>query len=73
MIVAYRSRIAALVRDAKAAGELAPDCDAALTPILFIGAIQGLVIDASLMGDDARMNRRARRALRMLLDGLRAR
>jgi AcrR family transcriptional regulator len=71
MIVAYRKRIAALVREAKAAGELAPACDTALAPILFIGAIQGLVIDASLTGDETRMNRRARPALRVLLDGLR--
>jgi AcrR family transcriptional regulator len=71
MILAYRKRIAALVREAKAAGELPPELDAALAPVLFIGAVQGLAIDASLTGGEARMIRRARPALRVLIDGLR--
>jgi hypothetical protein len=71
MIGGYRKRILSLVREAKRAGELAPDVDVALAPVLFIGAVQGLVIHASLAGEPALMNRRARPAFRVLLDGWR--
>jgi TetR/AcrR family transcriptional regulator len=73
LIAAYGKRIVALVREAKAAGHLTPDLDATLAPVLFIGAVQGLVIHASLAGDETLMNRRARRVFRLLLDGFRER
>lgn len=69
----YGGRIGKLVREAKAAGQLSPDLDAALAAVLFIGAVQGLVIDASLAGDAKLMNRRARRVFGLLVDGYRGR
>lgn len=71
MVAAYRRRIVTLVREAKAAGALAQDLDVALAPVLFIGAVQGLVIHASLAGDERVMNRRARQVFRLLVDGYR--
>jgi len=71
MITRYRRRLASLLRDAKRSGDIAPDVDASLASLLFIGAVQGLVVDAALAGDPAFMNRRAPRAFRLLVDGFR--
>jgi AcrR family transcriptional regulator len=71
MIGDYRRRIEALMRTARTAGELAPDLDVALAPVMFIGAMQGLVIQASLAGDAGAVSRRAPGAWRLLLDGYR--
>jgi AcrR family transcriptional regulator len=71
MIARYRARLGRLFRAASAAGELPLDLDAALASVLFIGAVQGLVIDAALAGNDAAMSRRAAPTFRLLLDGYR--
>lgn len=71
MITEYRQRLTLLFKDAKAAGELPADLDVALAPVLFIGAVQGLVIQAALVGDETAMLKRARRLLPLLLDGYR--
>jgi TetR/AcrR family transcriptional regulator len=71
MVGGYRSRLSALFESAKAAGELPPSLDAALAAVLFIGAVQGLVIDATLRDDAARLTRAARRMYALLLDGWR--
>ena len=71
MIEAYRRRLAGLFAQARAVGELPPDLDAALAPVTFIGAVQGLVIEASLGGDEAEMVERARRVFPLLVDGYR--
>jgi TetR/AcrR family transcriptional regulator len=73
MITSYRKRLASLFADAKAAGELPADLDANLAPVLFIGAVQGLVIQSALAGDEAGMTRRARHLVPLLLDGYRGR
>lgn len=73
MITGYRQRLKQLFAQAKAAGELRDDLDAALASVLFIGAVQGLVIQASLADDEAAMVRRARKMLPLLLDGYRGR
>ena len=73
MISAYRQRLTLLFRQAKAAGELPRDLDATLAPVSFIGAVQGLVIEASLAGDEKAMVKRARKLLPLLLDGYRGR
>ena len=73
MIASYRQRLTLLFRQAKAAGELPRDLDATLAPVSFIGAVQGLVIEASLAGDEAGMLKRARKLLPLLLDGYRGR
>ena len=73
MITSYHQRLSLLFTQAKAAGELPRDLDATLAPVSFIGAVQGLVIEASLAGDEAGMARRARKLLPLLLDGYRGR
>src|SRR5512143_3754081 len=67
MISAYRQRFTLLFTEARAAGELPRDLDATLAPVSFIGAVQGLVIEASLAGDEAGMARRARTLWPILL------
>ncbi len=71
MIGAYRKRLAKLFEQAKAAGELSGDLDCALATVLFIGAVQGLVVQASLSGNPASMSKRARQLLALLVDGFR--
>jgi AcrR family transcriptional regulator len=71
MVGGYRTRLAALFDAAKAAGELPPSLDTALAAVLFIGAVQGLVIDATLRHDGARIARGARPLFAMLLRGWR--
>jgi len=73
MITGYRQRLQQLFAQAKAAGELPGDLDTALASVLFIGAVQGLVIQASLGGDEAAMAKRARKLLPLLFDGYRGR
>lgn len=69
MITAYRKRLALLFKHAKAAGELPADLDPGLAATLFIGAVQGLVIQAALAGTEAGMMKRARRLFPLLLHG----
>jgi len=73
MVSGYRERLALLFAEAKVAGELAADLDSALAPVLFIGAVQGLVIESALAGDESGMMKRARRMFPLLLDGYRGR
>lgn len=73
MIANYRQRLVQLFTQAKSAGELPADLDAALAAMLFIGAVQGLVLQASLAGDEAAMVKRARKLWPILLDGYRGR
>ncbi|MCC7327191.1 MAG: TetR/AcrR family transcriptional regulator [Burkholderiales bacterium] len=73
MVAAYSKRLTLLFTQAKAAGELPSDLDSTLAPILFIGAVQGLVIQSALAGDEAAMTRRARQMFRLLLHGYRGR
>jgi AcrR family transcriptional regulator len=72
-IGAYRKRLMQLFTQARARGEVAPDLHAGLASVLFIGAVQGLVIEASLAGSEARMASRARKTFALLLDGYRGR
>lgn len=72
MINDYRDRLAALFREAKAAGELPRSLDARIAPIVLIGAVQSLVIQASIAGDERGMRASARRIFPLLLDGYRA-
>ncbi len=73
MITTYSKRLASLFTQAKAAGELPADLDATLAPVLFIGAVQGLVIQSALAGDEAAMTKRARQLFPLLLHGYRGR
>ena len=73
MITGYRQRLMQLFAQAKAAGELPRDLDTALAAVLFIGAVQGLVIQAALANDEAAMVKRARSLWPLLLAGYRGR
>jgi AcrR family transcriptional regulator len=73
MVVAYRRRLARLFTQAKAAGELPANLDAALAPVLFLGAIQGLVMQSALVGDEVGMTKRARQLFPLLLHGYQGR
>jgi TetR/AcrR family transcriptional regulator len=68
-IAEYGKRLSLLFKQAKAAGELSADLDTALAPVLLIGAVQSLVIQAALAGNEAGMKRRARQLFPLLLDG----
>jgi len=71
MLTTYRKRLALLFTQAKAAGELPADLDITLAPVLFIGAVQGLVIQSALAGTEAGMMKRARQLLPLMLHGYR--
>ena len=71
MFAAYRKRLASLFTQAKAAGELPADLDSTLAPLLFIGAVQGLLIQSALAGNEATMTKRARQLFPLLLHGYR--
>ena len=71
MVGGYRERLAALFAQAKDAGELPQSLDARVAPVLFIGAVQGLVVLSALDGDDAAIRRRAAALFALLLDGYR--
>lgn len=73
MIAAYRRRLMQLFAQAKAARQLPHDLDTGLAAVLFVGAVQGLVIQASLAGDEAAMVKRARAMWPLLLHGYRGR
>lgn len=67
----YRRRLARLFDEAKREGELPAALDSTLATVLFIGAVQGLVIQASLAGSDASVAKAAQPMLALLLDGYR--
>ena len=71
MVGGYRKRLAALFARAKDAGELPQGLNTEFAPVLFIGAVQGLVVLSALDGDPATIRRRAQAAFALLLDGYR--
>lgn len=74
MIRHYGERLRLLLEAGKAHGELTPELDVDAATVLFVGSIQGLVMQALLAGDVARIRRDApgvfaiyRRGIRSLL------
>ena len=61
MLRRYGKRLRTLIEDGKANGELDPKLDAAAAATMFIGSIQGLVMQALLLGDSKQMRREASR------------
>ncbi|MFA6229786.1 MAG: TetR family transcriptional regulator [Rhodanobacter sp.] len=59
MIRRYGERLSVLMEEGKSAGELDPQLDSAAAATLFIGSIQGLVMQALLAGDTGRMRKNA--------------
>ena len=60
MLQGYGKRLRALIADGRTSGELDPQLDAAAAATLFIGSIQGLVMQALLLGDSKQMRKNAR-------------
>ena len=71
MIGAYRQRLIALLVDAKSAGQLPPTLDEEAAAVLFIGTVQGLVVQATLFRNADGMTAAARRIFPLLLNGFR--
>ena len=59
LIRRYGERLRVLIEDGKRSGELSPKLDTAAAATLFIGSIQGLVMQAMLLGDSKQMRKAA--------------
>lgn len=59
LIARYGERLHRLIEQGKACGELAPELDSAAAATLYIGTIQGLVMQSLLAGDVERIRRDA--------------
>jgi AcrR family transcriptional regulator len=55
----YADRLRAIIREGKAAGDIPSEVDPTAAATLFIGMIQGLVMQSLLAGDVARIRRQA--------------
>lgn len=70
MIRRYRERLRSLIQDGKARGELDPQLDPAAAATLFIGSIQGLIMQALLLGDSQQMRKSAPKAFAIYRRGI---
>ena len=59
MLRRYRERLVTVIEEGKSSGQLAQDCDTASLGTLFIGMIQGLVMQSLLAGDVQLIRREA--------------
>lgn len=66
----YRERLGTLIEQGKAAGELDPCLDTGHAAILFVGTIQGLVMQSMLAGDVQQVRRDAPGAFAILRRGI---
>ena len=71
VVAGYRKRLAELFKQAKDAGQLSADLNETVAPIVFIGAVQGLVIQAALLQNNTAMTNNAPAIFAMLLNGFR--
>lgn len=69
----YRTRVMGLLERGKSDGSLPGDLDAEAAAMLFIGTIQGLVMQAMIAGDFAAMRTMASRVFGIYLKGIGAR
>jgi len=67
----YAERLTALIETGKTAGELATDIDTKAAVALFIGSIQGLIIQALLAGNVKQMRQQADGVFGLYLRGIR--
>ncbi|MCK9540038.1 TetR/AcrR family transcriptional regulator [Dokdonella sp.] len=70
LIGRYGQRLRALIEEGKACGEMDPQLDAAAAATLFIGSIQGLVMQALLSGDSQQMHQSAPAAFAIYRRGI---
>ena len=71
LIRRYGERVRALLAAGQAAGEVAADLDLDAATTLFIGTIQGLVMQSLLAGEPERISREAPAVLAIYLRGIR--
>lgn len=62
----YENRLCALIEEGKSTGEFAPQVDTVAAATLFVGSIQGLVIQSMLTGAPEQMFDEARRVFALL-------
>lgn len=67
----YRERVKGLVRRAKETGQLPSALDEDAAAVLFVGTVQGLVVQSTLFSGTLDMRDAARRVFPLLLDGYR--
>ncbi|MCH2220842.1 MAG: TetR family transcriptional regulator [Dechloromonas sp.] len=70
MVGGYRQRLCDLMKDAKRHGQLPASLDEEAAAVLFIGTVQGLVVQSTLFRGEAGMQSAARRIFPLLLHGL---
>lgn len=71
LVSTYRQRLCVLFAQAKQQGQLPAHLDEQAAATLFIGTIQGLVVQSSLFRGENDMRKAARRIFPLLLDGFR--
>jgi len=71
MVAGYRQRLCGLLNDARHCGQLAADLDEEAAAVLFIGTVQGLVVQSTLFRGEEGMQSAARRIFPLLIHGLR--
>lgn len=67
----YRQRLCGLIIEAKKSGQLSSSLDEEAAAILFVGTVQGLVVQSSLFQGEESMLMAAKRIFPLLLDGFR--
>lgn len=72
LVQSYGERLALLIEAGKASGEVAPEVDTAAAAALFIGTIQGLVMQSLLAGDPQKMRVAAPSAFAIYRRGIRS-
>ncbi len=70
MLRRYGERLRVLIEDGKVSGELDPQLNAASAATLFIGSIQGLVMQALLLGNSKQMRKNARASFAIYRRGI---
>ena len=71
LIQRYGQRLHRLLEAGKAAGEISPTLDTEAAATLFVGTIQGLVMQSLLAGEPERISREAPAVLALYLRGIR--
>lgn len=71
LLAAYRRRLVGLLEEAKASGQARAGLDSDAAATLFIGMIQGLVMQSMLMGKARAMRKTADGLFAIYLDGIR--
>lgn len=72
IMTGYEANISALLGQAKASGLARPDLDEGGAATLFIGMIQGLVLQSTIFGGRRSLSEEAKRVFPIYLDGVRS-